>query len=193
MTDAPPTTGLHHVTNICTDMDETVAFYEDALGWYTVKRDAELRRSGDAPLLLLLDADRRAGDYRHLLRVPGLAGGRRPGASHHFAFGVERRGDAPRVARPPPRAGVRVSEVKDRTYFKSIYFSDPDGLVFELATEGQGSPATRRSPAVRRSTRSRKGTRSKRFAERTRVVRRRRRYRYCRRRRYRYCRRRRYR
>jgi len=38
MTDAPPTTGLHHVTNICTDMDETVAFYEDALGWYTVKR-----------------------------------------------------------------------------------------------------------------------------------------------------------
>jgi glyoxalase family protein len=28
--------------------------------------------------------------------------------------------------------------VKDRTYFKSIYFSDPDGLVFELATEGPG-------------------------------------------------------
>jgi len=37
--------------------------------------------------------------------------------------------------------------VKDRTYFKaSIYFSDPDGLVFELATEGPGSPATREEP-----------------------------------------------
>ncbi|MUW14778.1 glyoxalase, partial [Halorubrum sp. CBA1125] len=34
--------------------------------------------------------------------------------------------------------GVRVSAVKDRTYFKSIYFSDPDGLVFELATNGPG-------------------------------------------------------
>jgi len=88
MTDAPPTTGLHHVTNICTDMDETVAFYEDALGWYTVKRTQNYDDPG-TPLLLLLDADRRAGDHRHLLRVPGLAGGARPGASHHFAFGVE--------------------------------------------------------------------------------------------------------
>jgi len=86
MTDAPPTTGLHHVTNICTDMDETVAFYEDALGWYTVKRTQNYDDPGTPPLLL--DADRRAGDYRHLLRVPGLAGAPAR-ASHHFAFGVE--------------------------------------------------------------------------------------------------------
>jgi glyoxalase family protein len=28
--------------------------------------------------------------------------------------------------------------VKDRTYFRSIYFTDPDGLVFEFATSGPG-------------------------------------------------------
>lgn len=34
--------------------------------------------------------------------------------------------------------GVRVSPVRERTHFKSIYFSDSDGLAFELATGGPG-------------------------------------------------------
>jgi len=171
-------------------MDETVAFYEDALGWYTVKRTQNYDDPG-TPHYFSSTPTGEPGTTVTYFEYPGSQGPG-PGASHHFAFGVEDE-ETLREWRDHLReqGRVRVSEVKDRTYFKSIYFSDPDGLVFELATEGPGSPATRRSPAVRRSTRSRKGTRSKRFAERTRVVRRR--YRYCRRRRYRYCRRRRYR
>jgi len=126
MTDAPPTTGLHHVTNICTDMDETVAFYEDALGWYTVKRTQNYDDPGTPhyyfsstptgePGLPSPTSSTRARRGRPAWGEPSLRVRRR------------RRGDAPRVARPPPRAGVRVSEVKDRTYFKSIYFSDPTG------------------------------------------------------------------
>ena len=38
MTDAPPTTGLGHVTNICTDTEETREFYEAALGWHAVEK-----------------------------------------------------------------------------------------------------------------------------------------------------------
>jgi len=172
-------------------MDETVAFYEDALGWYTVKRTQNYDDPGTPHYYFSSTPTGEPGTTVTYFEYPGSQGRPARGGEPSLRVRRRRRGDAPRVARPPPRAGVRVSEVKDRTYFKSIYFSDPDGLVFELATEGRGSPATRRSPAVRRSTRSRKGTRSKRFAERTRVVRRR--YRYCRRRRYRYCRRRRYR
>jgi glyoxalase family protein len=33
---------------------------------------------------------------------------------------------------------VRVSPVMDRIYFKSIYTSDPDGHIVELATAGPG-------------------------------------------------------
>ena len=36
------------------------------------------------------------------------------------------------------RAGLRVSPVMDRIYFKSIYTNDPDGHIVELATLGPG-------------------------------------------------------
>jgi glyoxalase family protein len=36
------------------------------------------------------------------------------------------------------RAGLRVSPVMDRIYFKSIYTNDPDGHIVELATVGPG-------------------------------------------------------
>ena len=35
-------------------------------------------------------------------------------------------------------AGVRVSPVKDRLYFHSIYFREPGGALFEIATDGPG-------------------------------------------------------
>ncbi len=35
-------------------------------------------------------------------------------------------------------AGLHVSQVMDRVYFKSIYTNDPDGHIVELATLGPG-------------------------------------------------------
>jgi glyoxalase family protein len=34
--------------------------------------------------------------------------------------------------------GLSVSPVMDRTYFESIYFRAPDGLLVEIATDGPG-------------------------------------------------------
>ena len=34
--------------------------------------------------------------------------------------------------------GVDVSPVMDRSYFRSIYFQAPDGLLLEIATDGPG-------------------------------------------------------
>ena len=34
--------------------------------------------------------------------------------------------------------GIAVSPVADRTYFESIYFRAPDGLLVEIATDGPG-------------------------------------------------------
>ena len=34
--------------------------------------------------------------------------------------------------------GLKVSAVKDRHYFHSIYFREPGGVLFEIATRGPG-------------------------------------------------------
>ena len=35
-------------------------------------------------------------------------------------------------------AGLAVTEVRDRSYFRSIYFREPGGILFEIATDGPG-------------------------------------------------------
>jgi glyoxalase family protein len=34
--------------------------------------------------------------------------------------------------------GVQVTPVRDRQYFQSIYFREPGGVLYEIATEGPG-------------------------------------------------------
>jgi len=60
------------------------------------------------------------------------------GAIHHVAFRVaDEAGQLDWRARLID-AGVHVSPVKDRLYFHSIYFREPGGVLFEIATDGPG-------------------------------------------------------
>lgn len=60
------------------------------------------------------------------------------GAVHHVAFRVaDEAGQLAWRARLI-EAGIRVSPVKDRLYFHSIYFREPGGALFEIATDGPG-------------------------------------------------------
>ena len=36
------------------------------------------------------------------------------------------------------RAGIETTPVLDRTYFKSVYFREPSGVLFEIATDAPG-------------------------------------------------------
>ncbi len=60
------------------------------------------------------------------------------GGVHHVAFRTptdeEHRGWQQRIA----RAGLGVTQVIDRYYFKSIYFREPGRVLFEIATDGPG-------------------------------------------------------
>ncbi len=38
-------------------------------------------------------------------------------------------------------SGVPTTEIKDRAYFRSIYFHDPDGHIIEIATDTPGFTA----------------------------------------------------
>jgi len=68
---------------------------------------------------------------------PGIGGA---GTVHHVAWASlpdEHGAWQQRVA----RAGARPTEIIDRFYFKSIYFREPSGVLFEIATIGPGFTA----------------------------------------------------
>jgi len=60
------------------------------------------------------------------------------GAIHHVAFRVADEAVQMDWRNRLVNAGVRVSPVKDRRYFHSIYFREPGGALFEIATDGPG-------------------------------------------------------
>lgn len=60
------------------------------------------------------------------------------GIVHHVAWRVPDESSQLRIREDLLAAGVPVTQVLDRNYFKSIYFRIPPGLVFEIATDGPG-------------------------------------------------------
>jgi len=60
------------------------------------------------------------------------------GAIHHVAFRVEDEAEQLDWRARLIQSGVHVSPVKDRLYFHSIYFREPGGVLFEIATDGPG-------------------------------------------------------
>jgi glyoxalase family protein len=60
------------------------------------------------------------------------------GAIHHVAFRVAQEADQDAVRRRVSAAGRRPTPVIDRFWFKSVYFTEPGGVLFELATDGPG-------------------------------------------------------
>ena len=57
---------------------------------------------------------------------------------HHIAFATPDDATQADVRAELIRSGQGVSGVRDRQYFHSIYFQEPNGILFEVATEGPG-------------------------------------------------------
>jgi glyoxalase family protein len=79
------------------------------------------------------------GSVVDLRRAPGFwRGTDGVGTVHHVAFRAA--DDAEQKARHEElrRLGVGVTDVRDRNYFRSIYFREPGGVLFEIATDGPG-------------------------------------------------------
>jgi glyoxalase family protein len=69
--------------------------------------------------------------------APAATGRQGAGTVHHIAWATpdDEQLDWQRRIRD---AGAYVTEVKDRDYFRSIYFREPRGVLFEIATLGPG-------------------------------------------------------
>jgi glyoxalase family protein len=60
------------------------------------------------------------------------------GSVHHIAFRVANDEEQLRVREELLERGLNVTPVIDRQYFHSIYFREPNGILFEVATDGPG-------------------------------------------------------
>jgi glyoxalase family protein len=60
------------------------------------------------------------------------------GTIHHIAWRVANEEELVHWQMKLMNAGMHVTEVKDRNYFKSVYFREPGGVLFELATDPPG-------------------------------------------------------
>ena len=97
------------------------------------------RRVAEEGSFLRLDAGDERGAVLDLRRAPGFwrgAGG--VGIVHHIAFRAADPADQLARRAALEQAGYDVTPVLDRTYFRSVYFKEPGGVLFEVATDGPG-------------------------------------------------------
>ncbi len=68
-------------------------------------------------------------------RRPGKVGA---GGVHHVAFSVDTDDELTELQGKIEAVGIQTSGYIDRFYFHSVYFREPGGVLFELATKGPG-------------------------------------------------------
>jgi glyoxalase family protein len=60
------------------------------------------------------------------------------GTIHHIAFRAADDAAQAQMAEKLTKAGAQVTEQRDRQYFRSVYFREPGGVLFEIATDAPG-------------------------------------------------------
>jgi catechol 2,3-dioxygenase-like lactoylglutathione lyase family enzyme len=133
--------GLHHITIVGADRQTSIDFWEGVLGMPFVFEQPNLDNPGeshlyfdpgDGRLITIFTDESRTPDPE---RTPTD-----PGCVHHLAFAVSQVTFNQAVERLDER-GIRHSGVKDRGFMDSIYFTDPLGLLIELASYRFEPPA----------------------------------------------------
>jgi glyoxalase family protein len=119
--------GLHSVTLSVRNPQLTVTFLTDVLGFDVVD-------GGDDRTRLAVNRTRPGHLVDVVCAPPDAHGVNGLGTVHHVAFAVADEDDQLRVRDELDRLGVQVTPVLDRQYFRSIYFREPGGVLYEIAT-----------------------------------------------------------
>ena len=128
--------GLHGARVWERDLNATETFLLKRLGFEKLAEEKGWHRYG-----LPSGADGIGGSGRilDLREVPeGRRGQWGVGGVHHLAWRVRNEEHALAVREQVDAAGRRPTDIIDRFWFKSVYFMEPGGVLFELATDGPG-------------------------------------------------------
>jgi glyoxalase family protein len=123
--------GFHSSTLALAEAGPTATVLTQTMGYGLVAQDGHRVRyaaSGEGP-----------GAYVDLLTDPALPRGLNgAGTIHHIAFRVADDSGQANARAQIVQDGLSVSLVIDRAYFKSIYYREPSGVLFEIATDQPG-------------------------------------------------------
>ncbi len=127
--------GLESVRLAVKSVEPTQAVLVDLLGF---RKSAEYDNDG-VRVVVFESGVGGPGTEAHVEERPELARAR-PGAGgvHHVAFRVKDDAEIEEWSRKVAAVGVPSSGVVDRHYFRSLYFREPNGVLFELATDEPG-------------------------------------------------------
>jgi glyoxalase family protein len=119
--------GFHGARAYASDPEASRALIEDALGFAPVDGRYEVR------------GERRGGFWQYD-EPPAEPGREGAGTVHHIAWASEM-DDHEAWRQRALEGGARATEVIDRFWFRSVYFREPSGVLFEIATLGPGFDA----------------------------------------------------
>jgi glyoxalase family protein len=124
--------GFHSVSLLLEEAAATGAILTSIFGFSEIGREGSVVRykAGDTALGGIVD----------LREVGGFPRGRSgAGSVHHIAFrAADDEVQSEMVRMLAGNHGIRTTEQKDRNYFRSVYFREPGGVLFEIATDNPG-------------------------------------------------------
>ena len=123
--------GFHSTTLALGDGKATASVLTDSMGYKLLAQSGHRAR--------YTVGDGAAGTFVDLLTDPALPRGLNgAGTVHHVAFRVADAAQEITAREVLLKSGLHVSPVIDRAYFRSIYYREPAGVLFEIATDGPG-------------------------------------------------------
>jgi glyoxalase family protein len=124
--------GFHSVSAALEGYERTAKLLTESFGYRLVEESGNRFRFA-AP------SESGSGRIVDLLCMPdGRPGAIAAGSVHHIAFRAKDDAEQLQWREHLVELGYNVTPVIDRTYFHSIYFREPGGILFEIATEPPG-------------------------------------------------------
>ncbi len=123
--------GFHGVTLTENSVDRTAALLTETLGFRASGQSGNRSR--------FHAADAGPGTTVDLLHDPAAPRGIvAVGTVHHVAWRAPGDADQERWRKTISGLGTHITPIVDRCYFRSTYFREPGGVLFEIATDGPG-------------------------------------------------------
>ena len=123
--------GFHNVTLTLQKMEATAQVLTDILGY-------ELQKQEDSRYRFATDAITTANLLDVVVDPSASRGHNAAGTNHHIAFRVKDDEVLMAYREKILSAGFHITPKIDRDYFFSLYFREPGGVLFEIATDNPG-------------------------------------------------------